>query len=163
MWMIVDQSGGLPMSDEDKKHGDHDGRQVGRPPTVQPRWIRWLGVIVLAFLALHSFSYGSGFVLDPVVGAGEFGDNTPPSEAAAHLVGLVGVILLLLALTAVVAAILLLRGRPGGAWLTLGLGIAMLSIGAYWATLGSTWDAGIYSGIGFLLTGTGALSVWYAK
>lgn len=150
------------MSAAEKKRWDVGGSHKGRPPSGQPMWIRWLGAAVLAFLALHSLSYGSGFIANPVVGAREFGDNTPPSEAAEHLAGLVGVILLLLAVTAAVAAILLLRGRPGGAWLTLGLGIAMLSIGAYWAALGSAWDVGIYGSFGLLLTGTGAVSVRYA-
>lgn len=68
-----------------------------RPPSGQPMWIRWLGAAILAFLALHSLSYGGGFIANPVEGAREFGDNMPLSEAAEHLAGLVGVILLLLA------------------------------------------------------------------
>ena len=150
------------MSSAKKGRWDVGGSHEGRPPSSQPAWLRWLGAAVLAFLALHSLSYGGGFIAHPVEGAREFGDNTPPSEAAAHLAGLLGVILLLLALTAAVAAALLLRGRLGGAWLTLGLGIAMLSIGAYWGFLGNAWDAGVYGAFGVLLTGTGAMGVRYA-
>lgn len=122
-------------------------------------WVKWIGAIVLAVLALHSLSYGGSFVADPIAGAREFGNDEPPSQAAERLAGLVGVVLLLLGLTAALAALLLLRGRPGGAWLTLGLGIATLSVGVYWALLGSSWDAGVYGGFGLLLTGASAVSI----
>ena len=139
------------------------GTQGRRPQSGQPMWPRWLGAAVLALLALHSLSYGSGFVANPVEAAREFGDNMPPSEAAEHLAGLVGVFLLLLALTAVIAGVLLLRRHLGGPWLTLGLGIAMLVLGAYWGFLGSAWDCGIYGAFGLLLTGTGIASLRYAR
>jgi len=150
------------MSAAEKNRWEVGGSHKGRIPSRHSMWIRWMGAAVLVLMAIHSLSYGTGFVVNPVDGAREFGDNTPPSEAAEHLAGLIGVILLLLALAAAVAAVMLLRGRPGGAWLTLSLGIAMLSIAAYWAFLGSKWDASIYGAFGFLLTGTGAMSVWYA-
>lgn len=124
-----------------------------------PWWLRWSVAALLVFLALHSTSYGTGFLIDPATGAGEFGANTPPTEAAENLAGLVGVILLMLAGTSLVAAILSVRGHRGGGWLTLGLGLSMLGIGAYWATRGRTWDAGFYGSIGFLLAAIAALSL----
>lgn len=131
----------------------------GRPTPLQPGWSRWLGIPVLGLLVLHSLAYGSFFIVNPVEGAREFGSNEPSSEAAEQLVGLVGVILVLLGVTAAVAALLLLRKRLGGGWLTLGLGIVCLSIAAYWGTRGSAWDFGIYGLFGLLLSVTGAANL----
>ncbi len=120
--------------------------------------LRWLGIVVLAVLALHSASYGAGFLANPVEGAGEFGDNSPSTEAAERMVGLVGVVLLILAAVAVIAATLWLRSHPAGPWMALGIGVALLGIGLYWAVVGVAWDAGFYGVMGLLLAGLGYLA-----
>lgn len=125
----------------------------------RPGWAQWLGTLVLLFLALHSTSYGLGFVADPAQGAREFGDTAPQSQVAAHLAGLVGVGLLMLAATALVATVLLLRGHPGGGWLTLGIGLELLGVGVYWTSVGNSWDGGFYTVVGLMLAVTGSLSI----
>lgn len=120
-------------------------------------WIRWLAVAILTFLALHSLSYGIGFLSDPTAGAGEFGADDPPTAAAENLAGLVGVILLLIATTAIIAAVMLTRRHIGGAWLAFGLGVSLFSIGLYWAFRDNVWDAGFYCAVGTVLALFGGL------
>ena len=126
-------------------------------------WSRWFGIALLAFVAVHSVAYGGGFIADPVNGAGEFGESVPSTPAAENLAGLVGVILLLLAATVAVTATLLIRRVRAAAWLTSGLGVALIAVGAYWFTRGVAWDAGFYGLVGSLLLVSAVLTLWPSR
>ncbi len=119
---------------------------------------RWMLVALLAIAAIHSASYGAGFVADPAGMVHEFGAVETPSEAAQNLTGLVGVLMLLLAAAAALAAYWIARfACQEGILLAWAIAIVMVAIGVYWAFVGHAWDAGFYTIFGVSLAATG---VW---
>ncbi len=122
---------------------------------------KWPLFAALAVFAVHSLSYGAGFVADPGGMVDEFGAYPAPSEAAENLTGLVGVLMLLMGSIAALGAYWVARfACKEGAWLAVALSAVTLSMGAYWVVVGRAWDAGFYSVAGFIL---GGLAWWLLR
>lgn len=118
--------------------------------------------LLMGLLVLQALGYGIGFFIDPSSGVGEFGTEPPAvgDDLTVALVGLVGVGMLGVAALLVLAAILVWRANPDGAYVAMIVGGCYILAGVSAARAGWSWDAYFYSVTGGLLVFLSAAVRW---
>lgn len=140
---------------------------VQAPRTSAIRSVLTIGAIVwMAFMIVQALGYGVGFALDPASGVGEFASEPPdvPNDLTVALVGLVGVGMLGMAALLAMAASLMWRARPSGAWLAMIGGSVYVAAGLSAFRAGWAWDGWFYVVAGGVLVSLAAgVSVLQAR
>ena len=108
---------------------------------------------LIGFLVLQAVAYGIGFAVSPQGGVNEFGYAAPTvvDDLTVALVGLVGVGMVGVAALLVLAAILVWRANPAGAWVAIIVGGLYVLSGLQAVRAEWWWDAWFYSITGVLL------------